>query len=365
MKILWFTWKDRSHPQAGGAEVVNEELAKRLVKDGHEVILLVGGFKGANQTEIRDGFKVIRLGNRYSVYYQAKKYYKKNLVGWADLVIDEINTVPFFCKFYVKEKNILFIHQLCRQIWFYEMIFPISLFGYLVEPLYLRLLRDRKVITVSKSSKDDLLKLGFKEKNISIISEGIEIEPVDDLRVINKYEVPTILSLGSIRAMKRTDQIIKAFLIAKEKLPRLRLIIAGGAEGKYGAKVLKIIRESKYKDSIEFLGKVSQEKKIELLRKSQLLAVTSVKEGWCLAVSEANSQGTPAVVYNVDGLRDSVRQEETGIICKKNTPENLADNILDLLGNEEKYQSLRLNAWESSKQINFERSYEEFRESIS
>ena len=38
MKILWLTWKDRKNPLAGGAEVVNEELAKRLVKDGHEVI---------------------------------------------------------------------------------------------------------------------------------------------------------------------------------------------------------------------------------------------------------------------------------------------------------------------------------------
>ncbi len=46
MKILWLTWKDIKHPLAGGAEVVNEELAKRLAKDGHEVLFLVGGFEG-------------------------------------------------------------------------------------------------------------------------------------------------------------------------------------------------------------------------------------------------------------------------------------------------------------------------------
>jgi flavodoxin len=40
MKILWFTWKDRSHPRSGGAEVVNEEIAQRLARDGHEVIFL-------------------------------------------------------------------------------------------------------------------------------------------------------------------------------------------------------------------------------------------------------------------------------------------------------------------------------------
>lgn len=38
MNILWFTWKDINHPLAGGAERVNEELAKRLAGGGHRVV---------------------------------------------------------------------------------------------------------------------------------------------------------------------------------------------------------------------------------------------------------------------------------------------------------------------------------------
>ncbi|MCX6781639.1 MAG: glycosyltransferase family 4 protein [Candidatus Magasanikbacteria bacterium] len=374
MKILWLTWKDRKNPLAGGAELVNESLAKRLVEDGNELILLVAGFQGALNEEIIDGYKVIRLGNKWTVYWRAYKYYKKNLVGWPDLVIDEVNTIPFFAKFYVcspsplqgegrgEVKNILFIHQLCREIWFYQMFFPLSLLGYLLEPVYLWLLSDRKVITVSASTKKDLLKYGFKDENIKIISEGIEIEPVKELESyeVIKYKDPTILSLGAIKAMKRTDHIIKAFEIAKAVMPDLRLIIAGSSEGTYGAKVLKMMKVSAFADSMEYLGKVSKEKKIELLQKSHLIAVTSVKEGWGLVVTEANSQGTPAIVYNVDGLRDAVMNNETGLICKENTPEDLAVNIVNLLSDEEKYKSLRINAWEWSKEINFKNSYEEF-----
>ena len=102
MKILWFTWKDRLHPRAGGAETVNEEIAKRLVSDGHEVIFLVAGFDGAEDEEIRDGFRIIRLGNHYSVYWKAYRYYKNHLQGWADVVIEEVNTIPFFTRWYVK-----------------------------------------------------------------------------------------------------------------------------------------------------------------------------------------------------------------------------------------------------------------------
>ncbi len=158
MKILWLTWKDRQHPLAGGAEVVNEELAKRLVADGHEVTFLVGGFPEGLPRAGSRGFKIIRVGSRFSVYWQAYRYYKQHLQGWPDLVIDEVNTIPFLAKLYAKERNILFVHQLCREIWFYEMPFPLSLLGYLIEPLYLRLLNDRKVITVSASSKRDLMR---------------------------------------------------------------------------------------------------------------------------------------------------------------------------------------------------------------
>ena len=360
MKILWLTWKDRKNPLAGGAEVVNEELAKRLAKDGHETIFLVGGFKNCRKEEIIDGYKIIRLGNRWSVYWQAYKYYKKNLVGWADLVIDEVNTIPFFAKFYVKEKSILFVHQLCREIWFYQMFFPLNCIGYILEPIYLWLFKDKKVITVSKSTKNDLIRFGFKKENINIISEGIEIEPVKDISKITKFEKPTILALGAIKAMKRTNHIIKAFEIAKNDINDLQLLVAGAVEGRYGKKVLKTIEKSKYKDSIKYLGKVSKEKKIELMQKAHLLCVTSVKEGWGLIVTEANSQGTPAVVYNVDGLRDAVKNNQTGIICDENSSNNLAEKIIKIFKDSEFYKTLQKNGWEWSKEINFENSYKKF-----
>jgi glycosyltransferase involved in cell wall biosynthesis len=413
MKFLFLTWKDKKHPLAGGAETINEELAKRLVQNGHKVIFLVAGFKGSAQEEFINGYTIIRLGNKWTVYWRAYKYYKNNLQNWADLIIDEINTFPFFAKYYPRlslpqkdvipdlvaeglgadigikfpysEKNntslisnikypllrkrgveavanILFVHQLCREIWFYEMFFPLNILGYLLEPIYLRLLNDRKVITVSESAKFDLLKYGFREENIQIISEGIELAPVRNLESyqVQKYKVPTILCFGSVRAMKRTDHIIKAFEIAKDKMPDLKLIIAGDYNNKYGRKVYNLSRQSRHCASIEFLGKVGYDKKRELLQKSHILCSASIKEGWGLTITEANSQGTPAVVYNVDGLRDSVRHNETGIVCEENTPENIAENMIKLLKNKKNYEKLRFNAWQWSKEITFDKSYRDF-----
>lgn len=360
MKILWMTWKDRSHPGAGGAEVVNEELARRLARDGHEVVFLVAGFRSALDEETRDGFKIIRLGNHYTVYWHAYQYYKKHLPGWADVVIDEMNTVPFFCRFYVKEKVFFFSHQLCREIWFYQMPFPLSVVGYIFEPIYLWLLRNYDVITISESTRCDLMRYGFKSEKISTISEGIEIVPLEDISVIQKYREPTILSLGTMRGMKRTKHQIQAFEIAKKTLPNLRMKIAGDASYQYGKETLVLIEKNLYRSDIEYLGKVSKEKKIELMQKSHCIIVTSVKEGWGLIVTEANSQGTPAVAYDVDGLRDSVKNNETGFLTQKNTPEALAQAITGLLNNEEQYAKIRNNAWIWSKEFNFEKTYREF-----
>ena len=364
MKILWLTWKDRKNPLAGGAEIVNEELAKRLVRDGHEVKFIVGGFRGVGVHEHRDGFDIYRVGDRYAVYWQAYRHYKKNLSDWPDLVIDEINTIPFFAKYYSNQKNILFVHQLAREIWWYEMFFPLSLVGYLLEPLYLRLLSDKTAITISESTKVDLMRHGFTPSKIHIISEGIEIEPVADLAAIKKFDKPTILALGTVRAMKRTHHILNAFEIAKKTMPDLELVIVGKLEGSYGYMVHKHMLGSRYKDSIHYLGPVSKEQKIELMQRAHVLAVTSIKEGWGLVVTEANSQGTPAVVYDADGLRDSVRSGETGIVTAHNTPKELAQSLQILLTDPVMYDRLRENAWQWSKEITFDKSYQQFLEII-
>jgi glycosyltransferase involved in cell wall biosynthesis len=365
VKILWLTWKDSKHPQAGGAEVVSSELAKRLVKAGHEVTFVTSGYKNASHTDTIDGYSVIRVGGRFTVYWQAYRYIKKNLADWPDLVVEEINTIPFCTRFYLRDKpRLMFFHMLCREIWFYQLRLPLSVVGYALEPIYLRLLSAERAIAMSLSTKKDLIRHGFHPKKVAVISEGIELEPITHLEPSAKHSKPTIVSLGSIRPMKRTMDQIKAFELAKAEMPDLQMMIAGGAGGNYGKKVLETIARSPYAADIKYLGRISAAEKLELLQRAHLITVTSVKEGWGLIVTEAASQGTPAAVYNVDGLRDSVQHGKTGSVCTENTPAQLAKNIVDLLSDTAQYRRLQQNAWEWSKQINFETSFKQFSEAV-
>jgi glycosyltransferase involved in cell wall biosynthesis len=363
MKILWLTWKDHTHPGAGGAEVVLRELSERLVAAGHEVTWLTCGYPGAAVRERLNGIDVIRVGsNRYIHPLQALLYFARRLRGQFDIVIEVVNTAPYFGVFFAGHaKKYLFYHQLAREVWFYEAPAPISQFGYYaLEPFATRLLSKAKapVITVSDSTRADLARHGFKVDHSHIISEGIEIEPLADLRSVKKYSRPTLLSLGAMRAMKRTLDQVEAFELARQCLPGLQLKLAGDASGSYGQKVLTAIRQSPFTNDIEYLGRVSKADKVRLMQKSHVILQTALKEGWGLTITEAAAQGTPAAVYDVDGLRDSVRDNETGIITAAN-PEALSDGIIELLTDKAAYEDMRRAAWQWSRTITFDQSYKD------
>lgn len=366
MKLLWITWKDTGHPEAGGAETVCHQLCQRLLAEGHEVTLLTTNYPGAASQSAASGVKTIRVGSsRYLHPFQALWYYVRHLRNAYDVVIEEINGgAPYFSVFFGrKSQRFLLYHQLGRKNWFYEIKAPFSYLGYhLLVPIATRIMSWARVpvITVSESTRQALQKHGFAPDRTHIISEGLVTEPLADISKIQKYRQPTILSHGRMRAMKRTLDQIKAFELAKKMLPELRLKVSGDSSGEYGKKVLAYIAASPYKDDIEYLGRTTDKQREELMQRCHAILVTSIEEGWGLIVTEANSQGTPGVAYDVDGLRDSVRNGHTGIVTAAN-PAALADGIVALIQDTKTYNAIRHNAWQWSKEITFDRSYQDFK----
>jgi glycosyltransferase involved in cell wall biosynthesis len=83
--------------------------------------------------------------------------------------------------------------------------------------------------------------------------------------------------------------------------------------------------------SVEFCGFVSEERKKELLQMAWIGAQTSTIEGWGLGVIEAAACGTPTVASDSPGLRESVRDGETGILVPHGDVDALKKNISCLL----------------------------------
>jgi glycosyltransferase involved in cell wall biosynthesis len=113
-------------------------------------------------------------------------------------------------------------------------------------------------------------------------------------------------------------------------------------------------------ERVRFWGRVTETEKRALLRRAHLLVACSVREGWGLMVTEANAVGTPAVVYDVPGLRDSTRAGETGLVCAPATPEALATTVGRLLDSPEAYARLREGAWQHARALNWESTARSF-----
>lgn len=349
MRVLWLNWKDIKHPEAGGAEVYTHEIAKRLVKKGYKVTLFSSSFDGAKRKEEIDGIEVIRggkiIGTFDTVYSRAKRFYRENKDEF-DIVIDEINTRPFLTPKYVNKPVIALIHQLAVEFWDYKTSFPVNVIGkYFLERYWLGHYTGIKTVTVSESTKADLLKLGFND--VEIVYNGLDGNVLEE--VPPKEEEFTAIFVGRLTPTKKPEDAVRAFKMFGDG----KLWIVGRGE------LMQKLKNRYSYDKVEFKGFVPEKEKIELMKRAHVLLVPGIREGWGRVVIEANALGTPAIGYNVPGLRDSIRHLYNGLLCEPN-PKAMGEAIEKLYEDEDLRRKLGENALKWAKQFSWDRSAEEF-----
>jgi glycosyltransferase involved in cell wall biosynthesis len=337
----------------GGAEVFTREVAKRWVKCGHEVTLFASGFAGCEREEFVDGVRVVRAGGKYSVYWKARKFYREffSREGF-DVVVDEINTRPFFAPRFVNngERIVALIHQLAREYWFYETPFPVSYVGYhYFENSWLRSYVDFPTVTVSESTRQDLMGLGFKK--VFVVSEGLNFKPLAE--VPEKEKHPVVLYVGRLKRAKRPDHAVRAFGIVREKFPDAELWVVG--DGSFRRDLVRMAGVG-----VRFFGGLGDSERRELVKKAWVLVNPSVREGWGLNVVEANALGVSCVAYDVAGLRDSVRNGETGLLAESGNVKDLAEKVLLILEDVKFKGKLSRNALKYARRFNWGKTAQEF-----
>lgn len=351
LRILIFNWRDVTHPQAGGAERYVHEIGKRLAKK-HEVTLFCGRYPGAPKREEIEGIEVVRGGGKYTTYVHAATTYLVKFRGDYDIVVDSINGVPFFTPVYTRKPVVAVVHHVVGwRIFRRELPFPLAVLGYLAERSVPRLYRNRAFVTVSKSSKEELLKFGIDERIVTVIPNGVDLKPTTG----KKSNRPSIVYLGRIKRYKRVDHVLRAFGIVKRNVPDAELIVAG--RGDY-RDLLKLANDLGIE--VRFLGEVDEATKRDVLSKAWVYVIASTKEGWGISVIEANACGTPAIAYDVPGLRDSVRHGFNGLLVEDGNVKALADAIVKVLEDEGLRGRLSRNAIRWAKRFSWDRSAEKF-----
>lgn len=357
LRILILNWRDTKHVWSGGAEVYIHELAKRWVANGHKVTVFCGNDGKSSRNEVIDGVQVVRRGGFYTVYLWAFLYYILRFRGLFDLVVESMNGVPFFTPLYARAPKFLIVHHIHQGVFRSHLSFPLAQIALFIESKLTPLLyRNQKLVTVSESSREDIikLKLGSKE-NIEIIFNGINHSVY---RRLPKTKYPSFIYMGRMKPYKNIDIAIRAFARIVRKHPTAILTIVGDGESLGGLKDLT--SRLHLKQSVKFLGRVTENKKVVYLAKSWVALQPSSFEGWGITVLEANVCGTPVIASNVAGLRDSVVDGKTGLLVPVKDAKLFAKAMLDLIKEREYRKELSDEAYKWSQKFSWEKSADRF-----
>jgi glycosyltransferase involved in cell wall biosynthesis len=331
VKIQVVSWRDPLNPKAGGAEVCVLEIGKRLGSHcGHELSWFAPELENGPRHAEVDGIPIERRGRFTLVHWNVLAKLARKSDQRADFYLEDYHGITLGLGWYLKKPHVILVHEVAGPIWLEMWRFPISWLGFGLEKLSLRLLRKTHFIAVSESTRSDLVAHGIRPEMISTISEGADIPSVGAPRPRAQRKQQFIF-VGRICKMKRVDLLVTAFAEHRAQHAESRLILAGTMDEDFRPELELLLERLAIASSVEVMGRVSQARKQELLQESRALVSGSMREGFGLVVLEANSQGTPALTFRVNGYRDLIEEGKNGFMVEFPETRALASKMSDLV----------------------------------
>jgi len=323
-------WQDRLNPHSGGAEIHLHEIFGRLAGWGHDITALVSAFPGSSEIEEVDGIEFHRVGNRFTFSLFAPPYFRKRWEADAfDVIIEDLNKVPVFMPLFTEAPVVLLVHHLFGATAFREATFPVAAATWILERPIGPVFRGSPVVAVSRSTAEDLKDRGLDWEEPAVIPNGVDLDRYRPGLERERFPEPTLLYLGRLKRYKRVDLILRALAIIREREGACpEFLIAG--KGSDEDRLRTLASTLNLGDVVRFLGYVSEEEKVDLLRRCWIHVLTSPREGWGISAMEAAACGTPTVASDSPGLRDAVRDGETGVLVPHGHPVALADALMEL-----------------------------------
>jgi len=197
------------------------------------------------------------------------------------------------------------------------------------------------IIAPCELSKQDLIvNFGIPESKISVIYNAIDVEllqgfeRVDLARAMSIDGSPTIISVGSLRAVKGHRFLLRALKDILRYHPNCRLQILG--EGAERAFLERYASELGVGSHVSLPGVCSP---YNLVVNADVFVLPSLREGIPAALLEAMALRVPVVASRVGGIPEILEDGESGFLVEPTDWQQLADRIIDLLDNEKKRES--------------------------
>jgi glycosyltransferase involved in cell wall biosynthesis len=188
-----------------------------------------------------------------------------------------------------------------------------------------RVYRRHLCIAVSRSTADAMVaRLGWRGP-VRIIPNGLSPvprRPADRPAATDHSPVPVLTWVGRMVAHKRVEHVLD--VADRVRSTGARIDVIGRGPG--SAPLAGAVAKRGLADAVRLRGYLTEADKHAAVAGSVLHLNTSLGEGWGLCVLEAAQLGVPTVAYDVDGLRDAVRDGETGWLVR---PGELIEDVVE------------------------------------
>lgn len=346
LRVLFLSWRDLGHPEAGGAEAFLEHVSRDLARRGHEVDVFTARYPGSARDETLDGRRFRRRGGRFGVYGRAALELLRRR-GDYDVVVDVQNGVPFWAPLFTDATVVNLVHHVHRELWA-EVFGPVrSRLGWWLESrLSPRVYRRCRYLVVSHATEQELVGLGVDRDRVTVVYSGREPAPETD--AVDPDPAPSLVVLGRLVPHKRVELAISAVARLRAAYPGLTLSVVG--HGWWAPQLAAHAAEQGVSDAVRFIGFVDEQTKNRTLASSWLNLLPSVKEGWGLAIIEAAALGVPSVAFReARGTTESIVDGTTGLLVGDEA--GFVDAIGDLLGDDARRLSMGGKARTFSEQF--------------
>lgn len=219
------------------------------------------------------------------------------------------------------------------------------------------IIKKADVITAISNYLKDYARRFNKRAKIMIVPNGVDIDnfakeySYGELSMLAdwlgiKPGERVIVTVSRLVPKNGIDILIKAFKILNCKLKTVncKLVLIGDGEQK--EKLVLLAKELGIFDKVIFVGSVSHAELPKYLKIADVFVRPSRSEGLGSAFLEAMAAGTPIIGTKVGGIPDFLKDGETGVFCKIDDSEDLADRISLILNDKDLAEKLKKNAKE-------------------
>ncbi|MBU0597363.1 glycosyltransferase family 4 protein [Patescibacteria group bacterium] len=261
------------------------------------------------------------------------------------------------------KKSLVTVHDLAiykNPAWFPSQIFSTKL----LVPQSLR--KADKIIAVSQSTRKDLKDIfNVPAKKMKVIYEGTVVKKVPvksrHLDGHKKFKIwPNyIFFVGTLEPRKNVQNIIRAYkklIDGKQGFQKYQLVLAG-SKGYKNEQVFNEIKTLKLAKQVKYIGYITHNQKMDLLRKATCFIFPSSYEGFGLPVVEAMALGTPVITSNVSSLPEVASQAALLVDPEKEL--DIAKALKRLLSNKALQESLKKKGLQRAKEFTWEKCAKE------